>query len=151
MQLVSYQCDIAPNLGALIRISACFGVKLDIIEPCGFPLSIKALRRSAMDYADIAEITRHDSWAAYQASRPAGRLILLTTGGGTGLWDFRFRADDRLLLGRETAGVPPEVEAVCDHGIRIPMPGGGRSLNVAVAGGIALAESLRQTRQDASS
>ncbi|MCA8868647.1 MAG: tRNA (cytidine(34)-2'-O)-methyltransferase [Rhodobacteraceae bacterium] len=150
MRLISYQCDIAPNLGAMIRISACFGVKLDIIEPCGFPLSIKALRRSAMDYADIADITRHDSWAAYQASRPPGRLILLTTGASTGLWDFSFQADDRLMMGRETAGVPPEVEAMCDHTVRIPMPGGGRSLNVAVAGGIALAESLRQTRQGAS-
>ncbi len=146
MRLAVYQPDIAPNLGAMIRICACFKVPLDIIEPCGFPLSVKALRRSAMDYADIADLTRHDSWQTYLKTREAGRLILLTTGAACDLWDFDFQAGDTLMMGRESAGVPDDVAATCDHHVRIAMPGGGRSLNVSVAAGIALAEGLRQTR-----
>jgi tRNA (cytidine/uridine-2'-O-)-methyltransferase len=146
MRLATYQPDIAPNLGAMIRICACFGVPLDIIEPCGFPLSIKALRRSAMDYADIANLHRHDSWESFQLGRGTGRLILLTTAADCDLWDFAFQPGDTLLMGRETAGVPDAVHAACDAHIRIPMPGGGRSLNVSVSAGIALAEGLRQTR-----
>ncbi|NOX73139.1 MAG: tRNA (cytidine(34)-2'-O)-methyltransferase [Alphaproteobacteria bacterium] len=146
MRLATYQPDIAPNLGAMIRICACFGVPMDIIEPCGFPLSIKALRRSAMDYGDIAEMTRHDSWDGFQAARASGRLVLLSTAANCDLWDFGFRPDDILMTGRESAGVPDAVHAVCDAHIRIPMPGGGRSLNVSVSAGIALAEALRQLR-----
>jgi tRNA (cytidine/uridine-2'-O-)-methyltransferase len=146
MRLASYQPDIAPNLGAMIRICACFGVPLDIIEPCGFPLSIKTLRRSAMDYSDIADLTRHDSWPDFQATRGSGRLVLLTTVATCDLWDFTFRPDDILMMGRESAGVPEVVHAVCDAHIRIPMPGGGRSLNVSVSAGIALAEAARQLR-----
>lgn len=146
MRLATYQPDIAPNLGAMIRICACFDVPLDIIEPCGFPLSIKALRRSAMDYANIADIERHDSWQAFQSNRRKNRLVLLTTAADCDLWDFSFQAGDTLLMGRETAGVPADVHAACDAHIRIPMPGGGRSLNVSVSAGIALAEALRQTQ-----
>jgi tRNA (cytidine/uridine-2'-O-)-methyltransferase len=144
VRLAVYQPDIAPNLGAMIRICACFAVPIDIIEPCGFPLSLKVLRRAAMDYADIADMQRHDSWESYQQDRAPGRLILLSTAGETSLWDHTFRADDTLLMGRETAGVPGAVAASCDAVLRIPMPGGGRSLNVAVSAGIALAEALRQ-------
>jgi tRNA (cytidine/uridine-2'-O-)-methyltransferase len=144
MRLASYQPDIAPNLGAMIRICACFGVPLDIIEPCGFPLSIKALRRSAMDYADMVDLTRHDSWEDFQAARDHGRLVLLTTAATCDLWDFRFQPDDILMTGRESAGVPQAVHDACDVHIRIPMPGGGRSLNVSVSAGIALAEAMRQ-------
>jgi len=146
VRLAVYQPDIAPNLGAMIRICACFNVALDIIEPCGFPLSLKSLRRAAMDYADLADMTRHDSWDRFQAARPGGRLILLTTKAESNLWDFTFRPGDTLMMGRESAGVPDEVHNACDGHVRIPMPGGGRSLNVAVSAGVALGEALRQTR-----
>ncbi len=142
--LAAYQPDMAPNLGAMIRISACFGVPLDIIEPCGFPLSAKALRRAAMDYAARASIARHDSWESFLQARDGRRLVLLTTGATQAHWDFRYAPGDIVMTGRESAGVPPEVAARADARVRIPMPGGGRSLNVAVAAGIVLAEALRQ-------
>ncbi|MEO1551883.1 MAG: tRNA (cytidine(34)-2'-O)-methyltransferase [Pseudomonadota bacterium] len=145
-RLAAYQPDIAPNLGALIRIAACFGVGLDVIEPCGFPVSDKTLRRAAMDYGKSAEITRHDDWNRFLDQRAPGRLVLLTTKGAEGLWDFAFQPTDILLLGRESAGVPETVAARADARVRIPMPGGGRSLNVAVSGAVALAEALRQAQ-----
>jgi len=145
MQLAVYQPDIAPNLGAMIRICACLGVGLDVIEPCGFPMSDKALRRAAMDYTSLADILRHDSWESFRSIRAQPRLVLLTTTAEMSHSAFRFRADDTLVVGRESAGVPPEVRAACPHHVRIAMPGGGRSLNVAVAAGIALAEAQRQT------
>ena len=146
MRLCAFQPDIAPNLGAMIRLSACFGVPLDIIEPCGFPLSIKALRRAAMDYADIADLTRHDSWDRYLLTRPPGRLVLLTTRGQQNLWDFQFASDDILVVGRESAGVPEAVSQNCDFRVVLPMTGKARSLNVAMCAGIAVSEALRQTR-----
>ncbi len=129
----------------MIRLAACFDAGIDVIEPCGFPFSVKALRRSAMDYADIADITRHASWEAFQAQR-TGRLILMTTKAASPLWDFNFRAGDTIMLGRESAGVPGEVAQACDARLLIPMPGGGRSLNVAVSAGIAIGEATRQLR-----
>ena len=145
MRLAVYQPDIAPNLGAILRICACFDVPLDIIEPCGFPLSAKSLRRAAMDYAEKVDVTRHDSWDNFTEIARPPRLILLTTHAKTNLWDFSFQAGDTLMTGRESAGVPPDVHAACDAHIRIAMPGGGRSLNVAVSAAIALSEALRQT------
>ena len=145
MRLAAYQPDIAQNLGAMIRLGACFGVPIDVIEPCGFPFSVKALRRSAMDYSDIADITRHDDWAAFQNSNGCCRIILLTTKATTSLWHFNFKSDDILLVGRETAGVPPTVANDADETLRLPMPGGGRSMNVAMSAGIAVAEAMRQT------
>ncbi len=129
----------------MIRLAACFDVAIDVIEPCGFPFSVKALKRSAMDYADIADITRHNSWEDFQAGL-AGRLILLSTKAATPLWDFGFQPGDTLMTGRESAGVPADVAAACDARLLIPMPGGGRSLNVAVSAGIALGEATRQLR-----
>lgn len=146
MRLCAYQPDIAPNLGAMIRLAACFNVPLDIIEPCGFPLSIKALRRSAMDYADIADLTRHDSWQAFCATPRRGRLVLLTTRYDVPLWDFSFDPGDTLILGRESAGVPEDVHQSVDARVGLPMAPPARSLNVAITAGIALAEGLRQTR-----
>jgi len=146
MRLVSFQPDIAQNLGSLIRLSACFDIPLDVIEPCGFPLSIKALRRSAMDYADIADLTKWPSWDNYLQTGPNGRRVLLTTKGSVGLWDFKFQDGDQLILGRESAGVPEDVAAQCDCAIRIPIQGAARSLNVATAGAIVLAEAARQIR-----
>ena len=146
MRLATYQPDIAPNLGSMIRLCACFGVSLDIIEPCGFPLSLKALRRTAMDYADIADMTRHDSWETFQNDRPTGRLVLLTTKAEETLWDFKFEPTDTLVMGRESAGVPPEVHNACNEHIKLPMFGQARSLNVAMTAGMAISEALRQTR-----
>ena len=146
MRLASYQPDIAPNLGSMIRLCACFGVSLDIIEPCGFPLSLKTLRRSAMDYADIVDMVRHDSWESFQADRKSGRLILLTTKADEILWDFKFKDTDTLVMGRESAGVPTEVHNACDAHIKLPMFGKSRSLNVAMTAGMAISEALKQTR-----
>lgn len=146
MRLATYQPDIAPNLGSMIRLCACFGVSLDIIEPCGFPLSLKSLRRTAMDYADIADMTRHDSWETFQQNRPTGRLVLLTTKADQHLWDFKFEPTDTLVMGRESAGVPEDVHNACDAHVKLPMFGAARSLNVAMTAGMAVSEALRQTR-----
>jgi tRNA (cytidine/uridine-2'-O-)-methyltransferase len=144
MRLCAYQPDIAPNLGAMIRLSACFAVPLDIIEPCGFPLSLKNLRRTAMDYADIADMTRHDSWETYLATRRAGRLILMTTKATETLWAFQFQPTDTIVMGRESAGVPDSVHNLCGAHIKLPMSGTARSLNVAMCAGMAVSEGLRQ-------
>lgn len=145
VQLAAYQPDLAPNLGSLIRLGACFSTPVHVIEPCGFPFSLKLLRTRALDYADLAEIHHHDSWDAFQTAR-AGRLVLLSTKATDDLWDFTFQPGDCLLVGQESEGVPQEVAAVCDHAVRIAMPGGGRSLNVAIAASIALGEATRQLR-----
>ncbi len=145
VQLAAFQPDLAPNLGSLIRLGACFAAPVHVIEPCGFPFSLKLLRTRALDYADKADIKHHDSWEAFQAAR-TGRLVLLSTKATEDLWDFAFQPGDCLLVGQESAGVPQEVAGVCDHALRISMPGGGRSLNVAIAASIALAEATRQLR-----
>lgn len=144
MRLAAFEPDIPQNLGAMIRLCACFAVPIDVIGPCGFPFSVKALRRSAMDYADIAEIAHHDDFASFERARRPARLIVLSTGSTQNLWDFNFFSDDILLVGRESAGVTPDVLASADESLLLPMPGGGRSLNVAQCAGIALSEALRQ-------
>lgn len=148
VSLAAYQPDIAPNLGAMIRLCACFGAPLAVIEPCGFPFSVKALRRAAMDYADLAEIRRWDGWEAFLAGRPPGRLILLTTQGAAPLWEHRFAPGDCVMVGRESAGAPPEVHAAADARLYIPQKPPTRSLNVAMAAAIALAEARRQLGGD---
>ena len=144
MRLALHQPDIAGNVGTLLRTAACFGMAVDVIEPAGFAWNDRALRRAGMDYAGAAAVTRHADWAAFRAAA-GGRLVLLTTRGATPLYDARFAADDVLLLGSEGAGVPDTVHAAADLRVRIPMCPGFRSLNVAVAGAIVLAEALRQT------
>lgn len=146
VRLVLYQPDIPQNAGAMMRLAACFGVALDLIEPCGFPLDDQRLRRAGMDYIDLLDLTRHSSWAAFRAA-DGGRLVLLTTTGDRRHVDFAFAAGDRILVGRESAGVPPVVHAAADARIRIPMQPGIRSLNVAQAAAIGLSEALRQTGQ----
>lgn len=145
MRLALYQPDIPQNLGAFIRLAACLGVKLDIIEPCGFPVDDKRIRRAAMDYVDLAGIVRHASWAAFRQDRAPGRLVLLTTAAETRFPAVAFRPDDILLLGRESAGVPAEVHEAADLRLRIPLQKGARSLNVALAAAMVLSEALRQT------
>jgi len=143
MRLALYQPDIPQNTGTLIRLGACLGVAVDIVEPCGFLFSDARLRRAGMDYLERTEVVRHASWEAYRASRAGGRLILLTTKGAQSYLDFAFRPDDVLLLGRESEGVPETVHQHADARLRIPLQ--ARSLNVALAGAIVLAEALRQT------
>lgn len=146
MRLVLFQPDIPQNLGAAVRIAVCFATPLDVIEPCGFPLTDKGVRRAAMDYATLAALSRHDSWANFLNSpaRAEGRLVLFSTGGAASLWDFRFAPSDLLLFGQESAGVPESVRAAADAVVRIPIASPARSLNVAVSAGIALAEARRQ-------
>jgi tRNA (cytidine/uridine-2'-O-)-methyltransferase len=144
MRLALYQPDQAGNVGACMRLAACLGVALDLIEPCGFPWGDKALARAGMDYAEIANVTRHADWAAFEAQL-SGRLVLLTTRGGISLVDARFKAGDTLLMGSESSGAPAEVHGRAELRVRIPQATGTRSLNLAVAAGIALAEGLRQS------
>ncbi len=145
MKIILYQPDMAGNLGAVMRSAACYGVPLEVIEPCGFPLTAKTLRRAAMDYGSPERLTRHASWEAFIAQQSEGRLVLLTTQGATPLTDFEFRANDRLLFGRESAGAPPEVHAAADARIIIPIAKGARSFNLATSVAIASYEALRQT------
>lgn len=155
MRLALYQPDIPQNCGALIRLAACLGVGLDIIEPCGFLLDDKRLKRAGLDYHAQADVRRHSSWTDFQASRgarcgavgasPGGRLLLLTTGGDRPYTEFAYATSDTLLLGRESAGVPGEVHEAADARLVIPLRSGCRSLNVAQAGAMVLGEALRQT------
>lgn len=146
MRLALFQPDIPQNLGGAIRLSACLGVPLEVIEPCGFPLSDRSLKRAALDYGPEAELSRHDSWAAFLRDRPPGRMVLFTTLGALPLPDFTFQANDLLLFGRESAGVPEAVHAAADARVFIPIRAKTRSLNVVTAAAIGLAEALRQTR-----
>ena len=145
MRIVLYQPDIPQNAGTILRLGACLGVAVDIVEPCGFIWSEPRLRRAGMDYIDRAAVARHSSWQAFLAARASGRLVLLTTRAATGLPEARFEPGDHLVLGRESAGVPDDIHALADLAVRVPMVAGARSLNVAVTAGIALAEALRQT------
>lgn len=146
MRLALYEPDIPQNTGAIMRLGACLGIAIDIIEPCGFVLSDRRLRRAGLDYLASTELTRHLSWAAFLAAKKVGaRLVLLTTQGSLPYHRFAFSRSDILVLGRESAGVPPEVHAACAARLRVPMQPNQRSLNVALAGAMVLGEAMRQT------
>jgi len=147
MQLALFQPDIPQNTGTILRLCACLDVAAHIIEPAGFPVSDRHFRRAGMDYLDRVSITRHDSWSKFQQWRNDGgyRLILFTTKGSSRYLDYRYRADDILLFGRESAGVPDEVVTAADARLVIPIQPGLRSLNVAMSAAMALGEALRQT------
>ena len=149
MRLALYQPDIPQNLGAAIRLCAALETDLDIIEPCGFPLSDKAIRRAAMDYGECAKVSHHAGWEAFLDYRrdvlASARLILFTTKGAEPLTDFAFRSDDILLMGRESAGVPDDVHDAANARVFIPISATARSINVVTAAAIGLAEGLRQT------
>ena len=146
MRLALYQPDIPQNTGALLRLAACFGVALDLIEPFGFVFDDRRLKRAALDYAARVAVSRYASWDRFRAERDRrSRLVLLTTAGTLPLHDFAFQAEDTLLLGRESAGVPDFVHRAAAARVVIPLRGEARSLNVAMAGAIALYEALRQT------
>jgi tRNA (cytidine/uridine-2'-O-)-methyltransferase len=146
IRLVLFQPDIPQNAGAMMRLAACMGVPLDLIEPCGFPFDDQRVRRAGMDYIGHLDMTRHASWERFRECE-GGRLVLLTSSGDVAYPHFRFAPDDRILVGRESAGVPPEIHLRADARIRIPMRAGLRSINVAQAAAIGLAEALRQTGQ----
>ncbi len=147
MRLALFQPDIPQNLGAAIRLSACLGVFLDIIEPCAFPLDDRALRRAALDYSDKARLTRHRDWEDFSRSpaRGEGRLVLFTTKAEAPYTDFAFSPGDTLLFGSESAGAPAEVHAAAEARLVIPLQPGLRSLNVITAAAMALGEALRRT------
>lgn len=147
MRLALYQPDIPQNTGTLMRLCACFGVGMDLVGPAGFDSSDRMLRRSGLDYAARAAVTRHVDWSAFDADRKArgGRLVLLSTRGAISHVEAAFQPDDTLLVGRESAGVPDSVHAAADLVVRIPMRAEMRSLNVAIAAAIVLSEALRQT------
>jgi len=145
MRIALYQPDIPQNTGTILRLAACLGVAVDIIEPAGFQLGDARFRRALMDYAQHLDMTRHDSWDAFLEARGGARLVLATTGAAGSLYEASFEAADILLLGRESAGVPEAVHQRADLRVTIPMASGARSLNVAVAAAMALGEALRQT------
>lgn len=144
MRLALFQPDQAGNVGTILRLAACLGVAVDIIEPCGFPYSDRALKRAGMDYAEMAAVSRHSGWEAFEA-RLAGRLALFTTAGALPLPEARFEPGDTLLFGSESRGAPEAVHERAELRVRIPQVEGTRSLNLAVAAGIGLAEAVRQT------
>ncbi len=146
MRIALYEPDIPPNLGTLIRLGACLGVALDVIEPCGFPWDDRDLKRAAMDYGALGEVKRHSCWESFATGRPAGaRIVLLTTKAAVPFTRFAFEPSDILLLGRESAGVPGAVHEAADARILVPMRPPARSLNVAMAAAMVLSEALRQT------
>ncbi|MCG6114534.1 MAG: tRNA (cytidine(34)-2'-O)-methyltransferase [Mesorhizobium sp.] len=146
LRIALYQPDIAGNTGAILRLGACMGTGIEVIGPAGFDMSDRTLKRAGMDYVAMAGLTRHVDWSAFRVwqQREQRRLVLFTTRAGTELWDFAFRPDDVLLFGRESAGVPDTVHETADAAVVIPMPGGGRSLNLAMSAAMAAGEAMRQ-------
>lgn len=146
MRLALFQPAILQNVGACIRLSACFGVELHVIEPTGFRFDDRAMKRAALDYGPLGHMTRHAEWEAFQRDRRPGRLVLFTTKGATPLQEFDFRPDDILLFGSEPTGAPDYVHEAADARVVIPLEPGARSLNLSVSAGIAVWEALRAGR-----
>ena len=144
MRLCLFEPEIAGNVGAVMRLGACMGVAVDLIEPFGFEWDDKRVRRTAMDYIDHVEVTRFASFDAYR-SAVAGRLILFSTKGQASPYDFQFEPGDILLFGKESGGVPTEVADLSDARLRIPIRPQVRSFNLATSAALALGEALRQT------
>ena len=146
MRLALFQPASPQNVGACIRLSACFGVELHVVEPTGFRFDDRAMKRAALDYGPLGHMTRHAGWDEFQRDRGAGRLVLFTTKGATPLNEFTFRPDDVLLFGSESTGAPDFVHEAADARVVIPIRPAARSLNLSVSAGIALWEGIRQTR-----
>ncbi|MFC0587820.1 tRNA (cytidine(34)-2'-O)-methyltransferase [Novosphingobium aquiterrae] len=145
LRLALYEPEIAGNVGAVLRLGACLGVAVDLIEPLGFVWDDKRVRRAAMDYIDHVAIVRHVGFAAFRETLGPRRLVLFTTKASQSPYDFAFRPDDVLLFGKESAGVPAAVADVCQARLRLPIRAEVRSMNLAMAAGLALGEALRQT------
>jgi tRNA (cytidine/uridine-2'-O-)-methyltransferase len=141
-----YQPDIPQNLGASMRLVACMGVHLHVIEPCGFIWDERKIRQAGMDYIDHVGYTRHTSWSEFKKKTNSSRLVLMTTKAALPYTDFQFQADDILIAGRESAGVPDEIHAAVDARVYIPMAKGLRSLNIVTATAMILGEAIRQTK-----
>lgn len=148
LRIALYQPDIAGNTGTILRFAACLDLGVDIIEPAGFPLSDRALRRAGMDYLEMAALSRHADWHAFEHWRKTDghRLVLLTTGVTDAYTEFAFAAGDILLFGRESAGVPEQVHQAADARLTIPMRAGARSINVALSVAMVAGEAIRQLR-----
>ena len=145
MRIALFEPEIAGNVGNVMRLGACMGAGVDLIEPLGFPWDDRRVRRAAMDYIDHVEVVRHASFDAFREARAGQRLVLFTTRAATSSYDFAYRPDDILLFGKESAGVTDEVRAAVDASVRLPMKPQVRSLNLATSAGLALGEALRQT------
>ena len=145
MRIALFEPEIAGNVGAVLRLGACLGAAVDLIEPMGFTWDDRRVRRAAMDYIDHVAIARHAGFDAFRTTIGSRRLVLFTTKSTQSAYDFRFMADDVLLFGKESAGVPPAVAAACDARVRIPMRPQVRSMNLATTAALALGEALRQT------
>jgi tRNA (cytidine/uridine-2'-O-)-methyltransferase len=148
LRLAFYQPEIPQNTGTLLRLAACMGISLDLIEPCGFVLSDARMRRAGMDYLELASLTRHENWNTFHetATQTKRRLVLLCPRAPLSFTNFTFTPMDTLLLGTESSGVPEDVRDLCPSSINIPMLAGRRSLNVAISGAMVLGEALRQLR-----
>ena len=146
VRIALYQPDIAGNTGTILRLAACLGIAVDIIEPAGFDVSDRNLRRAGMDYLEMAALTRHVDFDRFEQWRlgEGRRLVLLSTKAAMSYTDFVYADGDILLFGRESAGVPDHVHDNADARLLIPMKGGGRSLNVALAAAMAAGEAIRQ-------
>jgi len=144
MRIALFEPEIAGNVGAVMRLGACLGAAVDLIEPMGFAWDDKRVRRTAMDYIDHVEVTRHAGFDAFRQT-VTGRLVLFTTKADADAYEFRFAPDDVLLFGKESAGVPAEVAEACDARVKLPMRPQVRSLNLATSAALALGEALRQT------
>lgn len=146
MRIALYEPEIAGNVGAVLRLGACMGAAVDLIEPLGFVWDDRRVRRAAMDYIDHVAVRRHGGFEAFRtALEPQVRLVLFTTKATRSLYAFAFQPGDVLLFGKESAGVPPEVADACDAMVRIPMRPAVRSMNMASSVAVALGEALRQT------
>ncbi|WP_121115683.1 tRNA (cytidine(34)-2'-O)-methyltransferase [Croceibacterium ferulae] len=145
MRIALFEPEIAGNVGAVLRLGACMGAAVDLIEPLGFHWDDRRVRRTAMDYIDHVTVTRHVDFAAFHATVGPARLVLFTTKAVQSAYEFTYRADDVLLFGKESAGVPGTIADICDARLRIPMRPQVRSMNLATSAALALGEGLRQT------
>ena len=145
MRIALFEPEIAGNVGAVLRLAACMGSAVDLIEPLGFEWDDRRVRRTAMDYIDHVDVSRHPSFDAFRSTVGSQRLVLFTTKSRQSAYDFKFMADDVLLFGKESAGVPLTVAETCDARVRIPIRTAVRSLNLATSSALALGEALRQT------
>jgi tRNA (cytidine/uridine-2'-O-)-methyltransferase len=145
IDIALYQPDIAQNTATIIRLSACLGLRVHIIEPAGFIWGTKDFRRAGMDYLDQAEVIRHADWTEFLAASAGRRIVLATTGAAVPYTSLAYRCSDILLFGRESSGVPTSVSAELEAQVRIPIRRETRSLNVAVAAAMIAGEALRQT------
>lgn len=145
MRIALFELEIAGNVGAILRLGACLGAAVDLIEPMGFTWNDRRVRRAAMDYIDHVAIAHHAGFDAFKASIGEQRLVLFTTKSSQSAYDFSFMPDDILLFGKESAGVPTAIAEICHARVRLPMRSQVRSMNLAMSAALALGEAMRQT------